>query len=359
MIRVLHLGLGRFHRAHQAVYFEQAGWGVSAWSMRSPEAADALGPEGYHVLVPGHPAQRITCLRETGYPPRDRERWERRWLDPELSLVTLTVTEKGYDTPLFALLRGMMERRHAAGRAPLSILSCDNLRGNGDRLREGVGELPGYRFPNTVVDRIVPALSPESLAAFQAQAGVHDPTLVVTEPFTQWVIEDRLAGARPPLQGVDWVPDAAPYELMKLHLLNLPHSWLAYAGLPRGHRYVHEAMEEMAESVEALQVEVSAQLEGLSPGVKAEYAARVRERFRNADLPHSLHQIAMDGSVKLPQRLVPLLTQARACEAPRGAMEAVLEAWIAFVGGARTVDDPRAAPGAPRAELLALLGLEI
>jgi fructuronate reductase len=362
----LHLGLGRFHRGHQAVYFEQAGWQVSAWSMRGPEAADRFSAEGYHVYVPGQGVQLIRCIVETGFPARDRERWERRWLDPDLALLTLTVTEKGYGPPLFQMLRENMLRRHRHGLRPLTVLSCDNLRGNGDRLRQGIaeaasvgeGELASYRFPNTVVDRIVPALSEESLAEFQRRAGLTDPLLIVTEPYSQWVIEDKLAGPRPPLEGVEWVTDAEPYESMKLHLLNLPHSFLAYAGLPRGHRYVHQAMEDLAPSVEALQEEASGQLAGLSRRIRDEYAARVRERFRNPSLPHSLEQIAMDGSAKLPQRLVPVLKKARAHYAPRESLENVLDAWTEFVANARHLDDPKARPGDSRETLLGMLGLE-
>ncbi len=319
MSRILHLGLGRFHRAHQAVYFSRLGpeWTISAWSMRDPAAADGLGPEGYEVVVPGQPPERIRAIVETGFPPRDRARWRAAWLDPELRMVTLTVTEKGYAPPLFASLAEAAGWRRAAGLPDPTWLSCDNLRSNGLRLREGLQSagLEGCLCPNSVVDRIVPA-GP-------------DPLLITTEAYSQWVIENQWA--HPPLErvGVRLVTDVAPYEEMKLGLLNLGHSWLAYAGLLRGHAWVHEAMADrrLADGLQAIQAEVSALL-SLPAAECQEYAAQVRQRFENSHLPHPLSQIAMDGSQKLPQRLFPLLKKAP--QSP--ALGAVLDAWLEFVG---------------------------
>ena len=305
MSRILHLGLGRFHRAHQAVYFSRLGpeWTISAWSMRSPAEADAF-PGVYQVLVPGQPPEGIAAIVETGFPARDRDKWARAWTAPELQIVTLTVTEKGYGPPLFQQITEALELRRRAGLADPVFLSCDNLRGNGQKLSH-----LGVRCPNTVVDRIVPAGS--------------DPRTIVTEPYSQWVIEG--GWNHPPLQqvGAQFVDDILPYEEMKLSLLNLPHSYLAYAGQLAGHTYVHEAMGELNAQVELLQQQAGKHL-SLPESEISNYASRVRQRFQNPDLPHALAQIAMDGSQKLPQRLVPLLRRDRF-------FETVLQAWCDYV----------------------------
>ena len=353
MSRILHLGLGRFHRAHQAVYFSRLGpeWTISAWSMRDPAAADGLGPEGYEVVVPGQPRERIRSIVETGFAPRDRERWRAAWLDPELLMVTLTVTEKGYAPALFASLAEAAGWRRAAGLADPTWLSCDNLRSNGLRLRVGLESagLQGCLCPNSVVDRIVPA--------------GHDPLLITTEAYSQWVIEGNWP--HPPLEqvGVRWVADVTPYEEMKLGLLNLGHSWLAYAGLLRGYVFVHEAMADtgLVRSLEAIHSEASGFL-SLPRAECREYAAQVRQRFQNSHLPHPLSQIAMDGSQKLPQRLFPLLRQAP--DSPT--LGAVLDAWLEFVRRG-PVQDPLEAslaecrglpPAEYRSRVLGLLGFE-
>jgi len=273
---VLHLGLGRFFRAHQACYFERLnqlphgpGWTISAWSMRSPQAAESVGTKPYPVYVPAREPSlvdprrgtllRVGALQETGFIGTQQALLRERWLDPELALVTLTVTEKGYAEPLFELLRAGLEQRMSRRLAPVTLISCDNLMDNGDRLRRGLLEsAPGplgdwlaerCAFPNSVVDRIVPALDPSSLAAFASQAGIDPieaPRLVVTEPFSLWVLEDRFASERPELErvGVQMVQRALPYGRMKLGVLNLAHSWLAYTGLAREGTpatFVHEA----------------------------------------------------------------------------------------------------------------------
>lgn len=332
MSRILHLGLGRFHRAHQAVYFSRLGpeWTISAWSLRDPSAADSFPKDGYEVRVAGQPPERIRSIVETGFVGRDHERWQKAWLDPDLQLVTLTVTEKGYAPPLFALLAEGLRRRRAAQLPPLTLLSCDNLRGNGRCLAEGLSA-QGVQAccPSTVVDRIVPAGD--------------DPKVIWTEPYCQWVIERDWAGSPPPLQrvGVIWVERIEPYEEMKLGLLNLGHSWLAYAGLLQGYRFVHEAMQDarLAAGLEQVQAEAAAQLSGLDWKEKAAYAAAVRQRFHNSDPPHALAQIAVDGSQKLPQRLFPLLRRAQENGQSHQALEGVLQAWLEF---ARTgpVQDP-------------------
>jgi len=308
MCRILHLGLGRFHRAHQAVYFSRLGpeWTISAWSMRSPVEADAF-PGVYQVVVPGQPPESIAAIVETGFPARDRDQWERAWTAPELQVVTLTVTEKGYAEPLFQQITEALTLRRKCNLPDPVFLSCDNLRSNGQKLSQGLQNQ--VRCPNSVVDRIVPA--------------GHDPRTILTEPFSQWVIEG--GWNHPPLErvGVQFVKDILPYEEMKLGLLNLPHSYLAYAGLPAGHTYVHEAMSELGAQVELLQRQAARHL-SLPAQEISNYAARVRRRFQNPDLPHALAQIAMDGSQKLPQRLSPLLQK-------DGVFATVFQAWCDYV----------------------------
>lgn len=370
---VLHLGLGRFHRAHQAVYFQKLAdlgdsrWGVTAFSMRSPGARDELRRLGCRYrVVEWVGAQRhekvIESVRGCGDAASDRALWEAVFRDPVTTVVTLTVTEKGYtldatgaldehhpdilhdlahpQAPRSAvgiLVRGL-SLRLAAGGTPLTILSCDNLHDNGGKLARAVrtfAKLAGHAatvvgataFPSTMVDRIVPA-------------GVVGSPVdeIATEGFSQWVIEDTFAGERPAWEraGVEFVADVRPYEDMKLRLLNAAHSLMAYHGLLAGHHFVHEAVRDPAIRARVLRLwaEVTPLLE-LPPGHDtAAYCARLLERFDNPRLPHALAQIAADGSVKLPQRLWPTIEEARRRGTTHTEAAAAWDAWVEFARAA-------------------------
>jgi fructuronate reductase len=273
---VVHIGVGAFHRAHQAAWFDEIlsegdlRWGVQGVSLRSPTAEQALNPqdglytlversaEGETIRVRGAIAGVITAA--------GRERDAVAALAaPETHLVSLTITEKGYvaeaadngvPTTAAGLLAQALSERRAAGLAPFTVLSCDNLDDNGGRIRALVLEaasridpaLAGWveqhgAFPSSMVDRITPATTDEK-AALEAQLGYRDEAIVTAEHFRQWVIEDRFAGPRPDFAavGVQVVSDVIPWQAAKLRLLNGAHSALAYLGALAGFTYVHDAI---------------------------------------------------------------------------------------------------------------------
>jgi fructuronate reductase len=314
--------------------------------------------------------------------PRDPHAVVAALADPAAAIVSLTVTEKGYyrsaetgslqaDAPemaadlrgdppqtIYGIVAASLAVRRAAGLGGLTLLSCDNLAANGRLLRTLLLDFLERRdpplaawaeanvaFPGAMVDRIVPATTADDIALVESLTGVRDEALVVTEPFSQWVIEDRFAGPRPnwELGGAQFVDDVAPFELAKLRLLNGSHSTLAYVGLALGHEHVHQAIGD--EDVCALmrsqmQREVAPSLPshaGLDPD---HYGAAIVTRFANPDLPHRLSQIAMDGSQKIPQRWLATIAEraARGEDSPHHLLS--LTAWLAYVRG-------RSADGAP------------
>lgn len=245
---------------------------------------------------------------------------------PDAHLVTLTVTEKGYldrgPTSAAGLIARALEQRYRHGLAGLTVLSCDNRAHNGAVAREAVlaaadtaglaGDAVAWiereaAFPSSMVDRITPATTLSMIDESSAALGFRDEATVWTEPFWQWVVEDCFAGARPDLAsaGVQMVADVAPWEAAKLRLLNAAHSTLAYCGLLKGYRFVHEAIADfdLGGLIDRLWDEASLTIDEAVVDVPA-YRAALRRRFGNAALPHALVQIAADGSQKLPPRLL-------------------------------------------------------
>lgn len=388
---IVHLGLGAFHRAHQAVYTDDAmasgdrDWEIVGVSLRSPAVRDALAPQDglYTVTERGGSGEAIRLIGAVKHALVATEAPERvvaALAEQNTHIVTLTVTEKGYrraadggldphlgseelgrPTTIYGFLAAGLARRRAAGLAGLSILSCDNLTSNGAQLaallhaflERADSALARWveaecAFPSTMVDRIVPASTPASLDAAAERLGQRDEAAVTTEPFRQWVIEDRFAGRRPRWEagGAEFVADVRPYETAKLRMLNGAHSALAYLGLRRGHAFVHEAIADRAlrALVERLMREEAAT--SFTPAVGqnfAAYADALLARFANAALPHRLAQIAMDGSQKIPQRWLETLKthQARGERCP--AIIEALAAWTLHARGDRgPVDDPAA-----------------
>jgi fructuronate reductase len=308
MSRIVHLGLGAFHRAHQSVYTADAGgWEICGVARRSPIVADAMRASGgRYTLVERGPVSDRECVlqvhTETLVAAREPDAVVERIASPDTSVVTLTITEGGYtdDNPMLALLaRGIAARDGM----PLSVLSCDNVPSNGEATRRAVGDFPGVTFPSTVADRITPA-SP-------------DPLVVVTEPFTLWVIEDRFAGARPAWEraGALLMPDAAPYEAMKLRLVNAAHSAMAVFGIPRGFTTVAEAIAdpELRDFVVRLLTEELVPTVPDTPGIDLDdFVARMLERFANPRIAHRLSQIATGAEHKIPQRFHATAAELRA-----------------------------------------------
>lgn len=400
-IGIVHLGLGAFHRAHQACYVDElldkAGgdWRICGVSCRSPTVRDQLAPQDCLYTVAerdtsGTRYRLVQSLAEVLVAPEDPAAVIKAIARESTQLVSLTVTEKGYcrdpatgrldlahadiahdlsspkepRSAVGLLVAGLQARRQAGTPAP-TILCCDNLPENGkavrtvvlefaERLDPALAEWIGQRvaFPSSMVDRIVPATTPGDIAEAEAATGVQDSALVVTEPFTQWVIEDRFAGPRPALElvGVQWVGDVRPFELAKLRLLNGSHSSLAYLGLAMGHRLVHEAIgdPDLGSFIGILMRDELAPTLPATAGLDlAGYQRQLLARFGNRALDHPLRQIAMDGSQKLPQRLLAPLGQNLAAGRPAPLTTLVIAAWILYAAGLGagepyTVDDPLA-----------------
>lgn len=417
---VVHLGIGAFHRAHQAAIFEAAlaagdlRWGITAVSLRSAGVRDQLAPQDglYTLLVrdgAGERAQIMGAVGQVLVAPEDPAAVVAALAHPDTHLVTLTITEKGYKldrakgtllaedadvahdvaglaaprtAPGF-LVAGLAARR-AAGLPPFTVLSCDNLPHNGALLRAAVLEMARAHdadlaewiaeqgaFPASMVDRIVPATTPDDIAALATRLGVEDQAMVKTEPFLQWVVEDRFCGPRPDFAalGVQLTADVAPWEDAKLRLLNGAHSSIAYLGGLMGDAFVHQfvAREEGRAFVERLWDQAAATLNP-PPGLDIPaYRTALMARFANPALQHRTRQIAMDGSQKLPQRLLAPLAAGGG-----DALALGVAAWIRWQSGQTdagetfAVDDPladRLAVAArsddPVTATLALLGVEV
>jgi fructuronate reductase len=380
---VIHLGIGAFHRAHQAVLFEaalEAGdmrWGVCGVSLRSAAVRDQLEPQdGLYSLVErdaaGERVRIIGAVRDALVAPENPEAVIAALASPDVHLVTLTITEKGYRltggsldfsdpeivhdlaepaAPKSAVgfLVAGLARRRAGGLPPFTVLSCDNLPHNGRLLRDAVLDFAGRidsalarwiaaegAFPQTMVDRIVPAATDADVAALAIRIGCEDRAMVKTEPFFQWVIEDRFCSPRPDFAalGARLTTAIAPWEEAKLRLLNGAHSAIAYAGGLIGIEHVHEfvALEQGRRFVESLWDESVTTLSP-PPGLDLDrYRAALMARFANPALRHRTAQIAMDGTQKLPQRIIaPLVSRLERGDASP-MLTMVLAAWMRWVG---------------------------
>ncbi|GAA1027773.1 mannitol dehydrogenase family protein [Virgisporangium ochraceum] len=401
---ILHLGLGAFHRAHQAVYIEDAivaaggDWGIVGVAPRSVDILNALAAQDrlYSVLTVGPGSVRPRTLGvhvDLMHAAADPLAVVARLADPAIRMVTLTVTEKAYrldpvsgvpriddevradvvtDRPPRTvpglLARGLLAR--AATGAPIAVVSCDNLPSNGRRTRAlleaALAEVPGpagerarawldgaVSFPGTMVDRIVPATTDATRASALRALGVADLVPVAAEPFAQWVVEDEFPGGRPAWEhaGVVLTDDARPWESLKLRTLNGVHSALAYLGALAGVGPIDEVLH--LPGIDAfldrlIGSDIAPTLVP-PPGVSVEaYGRTVRERFANPALGYRTLQVAMDGSQKLPQRLIGTLVDRRAAGARPVWGCLVLAAWMRFVRGyaddgtALPLDDPLA-----------------
>lgn len=383
---IVHIGIGAFHRAHQAVYTDDAmgagdrDWGIVGVSLRSGDIAAQLNPQdGLYTVsarsAAGTALRLIGAVQHVLVAPDDPQAVVDAIAAPTTHIVSFTVTEKGYlrradgsldlaaaagDLSLYRLVTAGLAARKAAGLPGVTLLSCDNLASNGAVLRRLMREyLAAYHpdmsawfdgectCPATMVDRIVPATTDADRAAVETALGARDEGAVVTEGFSQWVIEDNFVGPRPHWEsvGAELVADVAPYETAKLRMLNGAHSALAYIGLGRGHGYVHQAIADpdIRPIIDRLMWKEAAPTIAAAPGQDlAAYASALLDRFANPSLHHRLIQIAMDGSQKIPQRWLETLAwhQARGSSCP--SLEAAMAAWIAFLRSDHPVDDPLA-----------------
>jgi len=402
-VGIVHLGAGAFHRAHQAVYFDDlmhrsdGDWRVLGVSCRGPRVRDQLAPQDclytVHERSGAHTGIRlIGSIAEVRVAAENPAAVIDALAAASTRLICLTITEKGYcravsglgldlEHPDIAhdlsdpararsaiglLAEGLRERRRRQI-GPVTLISCDNLPGNGVLLRRALLEYAQARdaslagwiereiaCPGSMVDRIVPATTAHDIAAAAATLGLTDAALVKTEPFSQWIIEDCLADGAPDLQlaGARLVSDVHAFETAKLRLLNGSHSTLAYLGAVSGLTFVHQAIAEpefLALIRHLMRAELAPTLDATAGLDLQQYQAALIERFANPALQHRLQQIAMDGSQKLPQRLLRPLRWRIERGLPFDALALAVAAWMRYtlgrteLGEAYRIDDPLAA----------------
>jgi len=393
---IVHLGLGAFHRAHQAVYTEEAiaaeggDWGIVGVAPRSLDVVTKLAAQdglfsvvtldgnGAHTRVIGS----LTAVRHAASDPHGVVAL---LADPAIRVVTLTVTEKGYgldpssgrlirDPTVLAdltterppttipglIVQGLLARTRADA-GPLALVSCDNLPTNGERLRGLVTQAlavagsdraaewvsANVTFPSTMVDRIVPASTPDTLVRAAEALGVRDLAPVPAEPYRQWVIEDTFPGGRPAWEraGAVLTTDTTPYEHLKLRALNGVHSATAYLGALAGRETIADALT-LPGLVDVLRRFVA---EEVAPSLRppdgvsvVDYGEEVLARFANPAIGHRTLQVAMDGTQKLPQRVLHTILDRRAAGATPRWGTLVVAAWMRFAGG--VADDGRSLP---------------
>jgi fructuronate reductase len=422
-VRMAHLGLGAFHRSHQAWWTGAVGrgdpWGIAAFTGRSPAAATALqAQDGLYTLLVRGPdadeAELVTAIARAA-DGADTAAFSGCLADPAVRVLTLTVTEAGYRqaadggldrahpavaTDLAALsgsgagaglplrtapgrvVAGLRARRRADA-GPVALVPCDNLSGNGEVLRRVVMDLAdaadprlaawiaeSVSFVSTAVDRITPRTTGEDVATAARLTGWADRAPVVTEPFREWVLAGDFPGGRPPWEeaGARFVADVTPYERRKLWLLNGAHSILAYAGLLRGHRTIADAWadDRCRGWVHDWWAEATRHLPPSVAASGGAYRDQLAERFGNPRIGHLLDQVAADGSQKLRMRAVPVLRRERAAGRRGTASLRMIACWIAYVRGKQNGPPDLADPLATTllvtrrpADLLALLAPDL
>ncbi|WP_295692336.1 mannitol dehydrogenase family protein [uncultured Maricaulis sp.] len=390
---IVHLGVGAFHRAHQAVYTDAAmnagerNWRIMGVSLRSRSVRDQLSPQDglYTVSTKSEAPPEIRvigAIADVLVAPENPAAVIEALASTATRIVTLTVTEKGYHqsagggldmsapaiaadlarsgpTTIFGFLAAGLHRRRQGSAGGLTLLSCDNMADNGKSLARSLDDfLEQYdptladwtrhncSFPSSMVDRIVPATTDADRRTLSETFGLEDAGAVFTEPFSQWVIEDDFVGPRPGWEqhGAELVSDVAPYETAKLRMLNGTHSALAYLGLAKGLNLVSEAIADpqLGPLAQRLMREEAASSFSPAPGQNlSHYADELAARFSNPALPHRLAQIAMDGSQKIPQRWLSTLSVHQEAGRETPAILQALASWVLYVRGrSGAVDDP-------------------
>ncbi len=381
---IVHLGVGAFHRAHQAVYTDdviQSGdlrWGTVGASLRAADTRDALKPQDWLYMVAeadqaGERLRVIASLKDVLVAPESPEALIAAMCQPSVKIISMTVTEKGYchdpatgelneahpdilhdlanpASPRSApgFIARAIELRRKNNLAPFTVLCCDNLPANGHTVHKVVSRLGALQsadlgayigneiaFPSTMVDRIVPTTTDQDRQRIAATLGVKDSWPVMTEAFTQWVVEDRFPSGRPEWAAT-FVSDVGPFETMKLRLLNGSHSCIAYLGYLAGHETVAAAMQnaDLARFVRRLMDEESTPTLNVPSGTDVEgYKAALINRFQNSALRHRTWQIAMDGSQKLPQRLLGTARDRLKSGASIDCLALGVAAWMRYATG--------------------------
>lgn len=397
-VGIVHIGVGGFHRAHQAMYLDElmragqahdwaiCGLGLMPGDVRMRDAL--ISQDGLYTLVVKDPdgstqARVIGSIRDYVYAPEDPEAALARLTDPAVRIVSLTVTEGGYNVnqvtgefdltnaavradlepgvqprTSFGYVIEALRRRREAGTAPFTVMSCDNIQGNGDNARRMFGAFARAKdpdlaawidaevpFPNSMVDRITPVTTDEDRALVTTRFGIEDAWPVVTEPFTQWVLEDHFVSGRPPFEeaGVQVVDDVTPYELMKLRLLNVSHQGIAYLGYLAGYRLVHDVAQDpmFATFLRAYMDHEGAPTLRPVPGVDLEaYKATLIERFSNAYVRDTVARLCAESSDRIPNWLVPVIgaNLAAGGEVARSAL--IVASWARYAEGVDEQGEP-------------------
>jgi fructuronate reductase/mannitol 2-dehydrogenase len=384
---IVHIGVGGFHRAHQAVYLDELArrgatdWGVLGVGLHSRAIGEVLAAQdGLWTVVEraadGDRATVVGVLTGYLYAPDDPEAVLSALADEGTRVVTLTITSTGYrvdahsgefdaDDPhvardledpgtpetVFGYLVEALDRRRRAGLAPFTVLSCDNMPSNGTAARTAVVSFARLRdddlaawieenvaFPSSMVDRITPNTSPEDRDAVAEATGVDDRWPVVTEPFRQWVVEDHFCNGRPPLEevGVRFVDDVSPYETVKTRLLNAGHSAIAYLGYLAGYRTTADVMADppFRAFMAGLLAEIAPSLPGV-PGVDlAEYQATLLDRLANPRMADQLARLSRRGSSKIPNYVLPSVAAAIEDRRPHRLLCLAVAGWLRFLRGA-------------------------
>lgn len=401
----VHIGVGAFHRAHQAVYLDSllssgalSGWGECGMGVLANDRAmrDSLRGQDYLYTLLVRSAQNqaarvIGSIVDFSFAPEDREAAIERLADAETRLVSLTITEGGYflhegtgefahddpliqhdvhepDSPVTSLgfLTAALRRRRDRGIAPFTVMSCDNLQGNGHVMRKvllGLAELQetgllrwigdNVAFPNSMVDRITPATTAADREQLRASFGIDDAWPVVTEPFLQWVIEDSFCNQRPPWQeaGAEIVTDVLPYELMKIRLLNASHMAMAYLGALAGHTFAHEVMQDpyFEAFIKAFMEEVTPVVPIILGTNLLHYKRSLIERFSNPTINDRVARLCSEGSAKMPKWVLPSIVELAEKRSSTKLLSLVIAAWIKYLqsplderGSAIEVVDARA-----------------
>jgi mannitol 2-dehydrogenase len=395
---IVHFGVGGFHRAHQAMYLDRLmndgsgmEWGICGVGAlpHDRRIVDTLtAQDGLYTLVVKHPdghrePRIIGSIVEMMFAPDDPQAVVERLADPRTRIVSLTITEGGYlvnqvtgefdaDDPairadleegatprtVFGYIVAGLAKRRAAGKEPFTVMSCDNLPGNGDVARKMITAFARLKdpaladwmdehvaFPNSMVDRITPVTAPEDIERLADEFGVVDGWPVVCEPFTQWVLEDHFTAGRPPFEdaGVQLVDDVVPYELMKLRLLNASHQALCYLGYLAGYRYAHEVCQDplfVDFLLGYMEHEGSPTLPEV-PGVDLDaYRHQLVERFANPEVRDTLARLCAESSDRIPKWLVPVIRRNLETGGEIGRSALVVASWARYAEGVDEHGDP-------------------
>lgn len=401
-VGIVHLGMGAFHRAHQAVYTDTAlavaggDWRTTGVSLRRPDVAEQLNPQNglYSLLERGtdHTSVRIIgSVANVLVGAPDRNAIQSALTAPQTRIVSLTVTEKAYGidrlsgtvdpshpavaadlaapqhpTGVLGILVAALQIRRDQGFEPFTVLCCDNLPDNGALIRAGVVDFARQQnpdlarwiedqvtFPSTMVDRITPAATERTRTDARNLIGCEDPAAIETEAFSQWAIEDNFCAGRPAWEaaGALLVSDVRPYELMKLRMLNGAHSMLAYSGFLTGCTYVRDVMRhgDLAKLVDRHLLAAQTSLPDQLNFDLGRYRAELIARFANTSIAHRTEQIAMDGSEKIPQRLLMPAGDAVLAQGDFAPFAFAVAAWMRYclgrheTGAAYALNDPREA----------------